>query len=107
MKSSRPQVVYVKESERYGAADRRRSLRTTVESNGWLSAEAGSCSKDHRVSIMNLSMDGVGFTSDSPLEVGSVHWIVMDAACLRASGRVRVVNCREGRYGYECGAEFF
>jgi PilZ domain len=107
MSSAGARILEWKEKEQL-SDDRRRSMRQPMVSNAWLSPEASSKGPSILVVVCDISLNGVGFTSDSAFEKGSVFWIVMEAACLRASGRIRVVNCRERSHGgYDCGAEFF
>jgi hypothetical protein len=92
------------------ASERRRSRRNECSNaRGWLSAEAGTGGRNHRVAVTNLSLHGMGFSCESPLALDSVHWVVLDAGGLRASSRVRIVSCRkrDDQASYECGAEFF
>lgn len=89
-------------------ADRRRSSRQSFQANGWLSSEAGVGGRNHRINVSNLSLNGVGFSTQAPLEAEAVHWLVVDSGPFRASSRVRIVSCRESDCGhYDCGAEFF
>jgi hypothetical protein len=92
------------------ASDRRRSPRQSFVGNGWLSPEAGTRGPNHLIVVNDLSLHGIGFSSDEKLESEAVHWMVLDAGGLRASSRVRIASCRPnpGSPGaYECGAEFF
>jgi hypothetical protein len=91
-------------------SDRRRSRRQSFVGNGWLSSEAGTRGRNHQVVVVDLSLHGVGFSSDEQLEPQAVHWLVLDAGGLRASARIRIATCRAnpGDNGaFECGAEFF
>jgi hypothetical protein len=90
------------------AEERRRSPRATYVAPAWLSAEAGTRGPNYQVVVFNLSLHGVGFTSEKPLESKAIHWIVIGAGGLRASSRLRIVNCRQRDDGqYDCGAQFF
>jgi hypothetical protein len=89
-------------------ADRRRSPRQTFVATAWLSAEAGSCGKNHHIVVTDLSLHGLGFKSDVVLEPDAIHWMVLEAGGLRASSRIRIASCREdGNGSFECGGEFF
>ncbi len=92
------------------ASDRRRSQRQSFVANAWLSAEAGTRGANHHIVVGDLSLNGIGFSSDERLDPHAVHWMVLDAGGLRASARVRIASCRpnaNGNGAYECGAEFF
>jgi hypothetical protein len=103
----------VKEAAQTGApavSDRRRSRRQSFVGNAWLSPEAGTRGKNHQVVVGDLSLHGVGFSSDEKLDPQAVHWMVLDAGGLRASARIRVATCRQSASDngmFECGAEFF
>ena len=91
-------------------SDRRRSRRESFVANAWLSAEAGTRGANHQIVVGDLSLHGIGFSSDERLDPQAVHWMVLDAGGLRASARVRIASCRpnpSGNGAYECGAEFF
>ena len=89
-------------------AERRRSARQSFVANAWLSPEAGTRGSNHHVVVGDLSLHGVGFSSDEKLEQHAIHWMVLDAGGLRASARVRIASCRQKDNGsFECGAEFF
>jgi hypothetical protein len=106
---------YTGESERGATAvvdpsDRRRSERQSFVSNAWLSAEAGTRGANHQIVVVDLSLHGIGFSSDERLDPQAVHWMILDSGGLRASARVRIATCRptpNGNGAYECGAEFF
>ena len=92
------------------ASDRRRSRRQSFVANAWLSPEAGTRGSNHHVVVTDLSLHGMGFSSDESLDPEAVHWMVLDAGGLRASARIRIATCRPnptGNGAYECGAEFF
>jgi len=91
-------------------ADRRRSPRQSFVSNAWLSPEAGTRGSNHHIVVVDLSLHGIGFSSDERLDPEAVHWMVLDTGGLRASARVRIASCRpsfNGNGAFECGAEFF
>jgi len=93
-----------------GTSDRRRSPRQNFVGNGWLSPEAGTQGPNHLIVVGDLSLHGIGFSSDEKLEPEAVHWMILDAGGLRASARVRISTCRPNPNSpgaYECGAEFF
>jgi hypothetical protein len=97
-------------SETQNASDRRRSHRQSFVVNAWLSAEAGTRGSNHHIVVGDLSLHGIGFSSDERLDPDAVHWMVLDCGGLRASARVRIASCRpnaDGNGAYECGAEFF
>jgi PilZ domain len=106
---------YNSESEQGSTAvatpsDRRRSQRQSFVSNAWLSPEAGTRGSNHHIVVGDLSLHGIGFSSDERLDPHAVHWMVLDAGGLRASARLRVASCRphpDGNGTFECGAEFF
>jgi len=89
--------------------ERRRSSRDPYSVVAWLSPDAETKNgRQRQVLVTNLSLHGVGFTASTALDVGAIHWIVVGAGPLRASSRLRVVNCRQKQAGgYEVGGEFF
>jgi hypothetical protein len=89
--------------------ERRRSRRDAFVAAAWLSNEAGNRnSTQQQVQVFDLSLQGVGFTSEFPLETGAVHWIVVGNGALRVSSRVRITNCRPAaNMKFDCGGEFF
>ena len=100
----RPQPLEVDES------DRRRSSRKSESASGWLSNASGSAITSGRtVAINDLSLHGVGFTSQRPCQVGDRHWILITRGVLRLSTRVRVVSARKrpDAGGWDVGGEFF
>jgi len=109
------ETAYLNEIENSATAvadpsDRRRSPRRSFVSNAWLSPEAGTSGANHHIVVVDLSLHGMGFSSDERLDPEAVHWMVLDAGGLRASARVRIASCRpsfNGNGTFECGAEFF
>jgi len=91
------------------AAERRRSVRHEHLVPAWLSPEAGNPrGKQQQVEVYNLSLGGVGFTTDEAMDEGTDHWIIVGNGPLHVSSRMRVVSCRvrdDGRY--DVGGEFF
>jgi hypothetical protein len=92
-------------------ADRRRSFRQEQRVPAWLSESSvggESRGKQQQVLVTDLSLHGVGFRSDEPVERGASHWIVIATDRLHLSTRLRVVSTRirdDGRC--DVGAEFF
>lgn len=110
MEASHISVMDNESSMSDSASDRRRSPRQSFVGNGWLSPEAGTPGPNHHIVVVDLSLHGLGFSSDEKLEPEAVHWMVLDAGGLRASARVRIASCRPNANSsgsYECGAEFF
>ena len=89
--------------------DRRRSIRHEHIVPAWLSPEAGNPqSKQQQVDVFNLSLGGVGFTSDKPLDEGADFWIIVGNGPLHVSSRMRVVSARQRDDGrWDVGGEFF
>ncbi|MEM6562403.1 MAG: PilZ domain-containing protein [Planctomycetota bacterium] len=92
--------------------DRRRSPRGQQNVPAWLSPATGYGSPGGingvQVRVQDLSLHGVGFTSDHVFKRGSVHWIVVAGGSLRISCRLRIATCRENDEGtFNCGGEFF
>jgi hypothetical protein len=88
--------------------DRRRSPRQEYAATAWISPESGVIGHDRQVVVVDLSLHGVGFTSERGFEQDAIHWIVIGHGMLRASSRIRVVSCRQNDSGhFDCGAEFF
>lgn len=95
-------------SETASGAERRRAVRNRHLSTGWLSNECGNLkSQQQHVSVFDLSLGGVGFTCDKPLDVDAIHWIVVNGGALNVSSRVRISYCRRNENKYDCGGEFF
>lgn len=92
------------------AGDRRRSERRSESASGWLSsAHGGSLTSGRTVTVCNLSLHGVGFTSHRPCQVGDRHWILILQGAMRLSTRVRIVSVQKLGAADEwiVGAEFF
>jgi hypothetical protein len=88
--------------------DRRRSPRQPFKATAWLSPEAGSCGKNLYITVIDLSLHGIGFKTDQRLQTEAIHWMVLEAGGLRASSRIRIASCREDGNGeFICGGEFF
>lgn len=98
-----PEIV-----ETQSGFERRRAPRQRQLTNGWLSNECGNPnSHQHRVNVFDLSLGGVGFNCDSPLEPDAVHWIVVSGGALNLSSRLRISYCRPNEDKFDCGGEFF
>lgn len=107
-----PASVPVAEHLTTDGVERRRSPRGSQNVPAWLSPATGYGSPGGaagaQVRVSNLSLHGIGFTSECPFRARSVHWIVVAGGSLRISSRVRVVTCRENADGtFDCGGEFF
>jgi len=88
--------------------DRRRSPRQPYVATAWISGESGNPGTDHQVVVFDLSLHGVGFTSDEPFEPEAIHWMILGSGGLRASSRIRIITCRvRDQGGHDCGAEFY
>src|SRR3954462_5102476 len=90
--------------------DRRRSIREPRVVPAWLSDASGSgvASSQQQVTVIDLSLHGVGFRANKRLAKDDEHWIVIATDRLHLSTRLRVVSVREcAEGGYEIGAEFF
>lgn len=90
--------------------DRRRSERRSESAAGWLSnAHGGSLTSGRSVTICNLSLHGVGFTTHRPCHVGDRHWILILQGAMRLSTRIRIVSIQKLGAAEEwmVGAEFF
>ena len=96
---------------RLAKAERRRSDRTEQDGvEGWVSAASGqSLTSGRRVAIRDLSLHGVGLTSDKPYRLNAAHWIVVSRGPMRLSTRFRVASCtqREDGQSWDVGGEFF
>ena len=68
-------------------SDRRRSPRQSFVSNAWLSSEAGTRGSNHHIVVVDLSLHGIGFSSDQRLDPEAVHWMVLDTGGLRQRPR--------------------
>ena len=90
-------------------AERRRSERQPFKATAWISAEvgAGASGDSSRVTVVDFSLNGVGFISETAMELEATRWFVLDHGNLRASSRIRIVNCRREENGqFHIGAEF-
>jgi hypothetical protein len=58
--------------------------------------------------VSNISMNGVGFHTRKPLEIGGKYRITVEVGPLKWSTRLRVVACRHHPESetFDCGAEF-
>lgn len=60
-----------------------------------------------RVSILNVSLEGVAFRSRSPVAPDQVYYLRMIAGPLRLEGPIRIAWCRKhDATSYEIGATF-
>ena len=91
-------------------AERRRSARESRMAPAWLSEASGGGVKktQQQVTVVDLSLHGVGFIAPRQLEPDATHWIVVATGTLHLSTRLRVVNCRPREDGHWIvGAEFY
>ena len=59
------------------------------------------------VTVIDLSLHGVGFHSPVALVVGNLYGLQMTSDWMNLSSRMRVVACKENEKGeWEIGAEF-
>jgi hypothetical protein len=80
--------------------------RTTA----WLSNPSGGMTTNGRtVTIEDLSLHGVGFSTDRACALGDKHWILITQGALRLSTRVCIVSVRaaDDNGSWLCGGEFF
>lgn len=92
------------------SADRRRSQRHAQSATGWLSNATGTgLTSGRTVAICDLSLHGVGFTTQRACHIGDRHWILITQGHLRLSTRVRIVSVqqRQDGDGWSVGAAFF
>lgn len=99
---------YTEPSTTSATMDRRRSPRAERKTSAWLSAPTnGRQAAGLNVSVLDLSLHGVGFVSERELKKNDQHWMVIADGALRLSTRLRIVNVREKEGKWEIGAEFF
>lgn len=93
-----------------GPDERRRSDRVVERTTAWLSNPSGGMTTNGRtVIIEDLSLHGVGFSTDRACAIGDKHWILITQGTLRLSTRVRIVSVRpaDDDETWLCGGEFF
>src|SRR5438105_3637026 len=77
------------------APDRRRSERRATKSTATLySAGEGNSRLCKPVAIIDLSLHGVGFRCDEPLEVGRSYSLELRTEQMNLTARIRIVSCR-------------
>jgi hypothetical protein len=88
--------------------DRRRSERRPTKSTATLySAGEGSARLCKRVAIIDLSLHGVGFRFDEPLDVRRNYSLEIRTEQMNLTARIRIVSCRpRDDAHYDVGAEF-
>ena len=90
--------------------ERRRSPRHSRQTHGWLSSASGHRQGNNgcQVDVRDLSLHGVGYTSDTETRLHDTHWLVIADQSLRLSTRLRVVSVRAREDGkWDVGGEFF
>jgi hypothetical protein len=98
------------EAMQTAVSDRRRSARETRMAPAWLSEQSGSSARKNQqqVTVVDLSLHGVGFIASTALEVQAAHWIVIATGSLHLSTRLRIINCRQREDGtWLVGGEFY
>lgn len=94
-----------------GPLERRRSDRVAERTTAWLSNASGGVTTNGRtVTVENLSLHGVGFSTERACTVGEKHWILITQGAMRLSTRVCIVSVRpadDGSGTWLCGGEFF
>ena len=89
-------------------AERRRSGRVQQMVPGWISGPAGRHTSGREVTILDLSLHGVGLLTDRPCDVGDRRWVLVNRGAMRLSTRMQVASCRRRDDGlYEVGGEFY
>jgi len=90
--------------------DRRRSPRMTLVAKASIRPDSPVqvASMTMAGFVSNISMNGVGFHTRKPLEVGGKYRITVEVGPLKWSTRLRVVACRPHPESetFDCGAEF-
>src|SRR5258708_31604453 len=77
-------------------ADRRRSDRKTMRAVGKiLASDAERHLHNRSVTVVDLSLHGVGFHSPDALLVGHLYGLQITSDWLNLSSRLRVVSCRQ------------
>lgn len=92
------------------AQERRRSPRMTLVAKATIRPDTP-VQMPNLVSIgfvSNVSMNGVGFHTRKPLEVGSTYRLTVEAGPLKWCNRMRIVTCRHHAETdtFHCGGEF-
>lgn len=94
-----------------GPQERRRSDRVPQRTTAWLSSVNGGVTTGGRtVTVEDLSLHGVGFSTDQACAVGEKQWILITQGPMRLSTRVKIVSVRPAEDGsgtWFCGGEFF
>ena len=64
-------------------------------------------SKDHGVTVQDLSLGGVGFRASEKFAPGETYRITLGKGPLLLNARVKIISCRQvGHRQYHVGAEF-
>jgi hypothetical protein len=88
-------------------ADRRRRARLAGKATGWIFLGDDDHAPAREIMVIDVSRLGVGFTSETQLDVGFVCRIRIGFGPKRLARRLRIVNCRDNSDGtYTLGGEF-
>jgi hypothetical protein len=88
------------------SSERRKALRHTLVARAQLRADMGFTSLVN-VDVQNISLIGVRFLSQHPIDAQQKAQLRMEAGPLRWSSRVRVVTCQADNAGrYHIGCQF-
>jgi hypothetical protein len=87
--------------------DRRRSERRPIKSTATLyRASEGNRRLCKAVAIIDLSLHGVGFRCDEPIEVGRTYSLELRTDLINLTARIRIVSSRSRDDAhYDLGAE--
>jgi hypothetical protein len=94
--------------EKSGGAERRRSVRTPMVAEAWLSSPTSSAAEDRLDAMtINLSRHGAGFELACPLPEGTFWLLEIGVGEQQIQSEVRVISSRRNDMGlYEIGVEF-
>ena len=92
------------------AVERRRSPRQTLVAKASIRPDTSVQMASLMTAgfVSNISMNGVGFHTRKPLEVGGKYRIMLEVGPMKWSSRLRIVTCRHHPESetFDCGAEF-
>lgn len=98
-------AVPVRGDVAYGGPERRRSVRGRVGGSMVVREDRANAAQ-RVVTLEDISLHGVGWFGDEPVDRGSCHLCRFEAGPLRWSGRVQVVHVRAQGARYFIGAAF-
>ena len=94
-------------SEAAGFTDRRRRARLTGKATGWIFLGDDDHAPAREIIVTDVSRLGVGFVSETQLEIGFVCRLRIGFGPKRLARRLKIANCRKSGDGtFTIGGEF-